>query len=411
MESISVNYNTNKMKISQLCEKSGFNRSTIRHYIDAGLLHRPLKTGGTVAIYDENHLEKLKRIGHLKEERHSLSEIRSILSQEIPAISEIEQLVRGKREEIIEKAIETFCKKGFIRTRIIDIAKAADLGKSSFYFYFKSKEKLFIECVAHLAEILLSKQKESWDDVKDEQDVVSSQRTGASLYFNYFNYYGGILNSLKLFLKSDNQKMVKLAKEAFRKFLQPIISYHRLTINIGVMRELDEVLVGYSILGLSDIMGYALLLNPQYTLDDIVDFGVDILNHGTLACNAKGEREYQSGPIYFDVTDSQGIKTIIWNTSFAEKKYIPGSIGDGTFQINLTDISSLVINKTGSIYSALITLITGSQSTLEIKGEGSLSGQSQSGKVRLPINKIFRITRIYPDDGDVPISFRGLQND
>jgi AcrR family transcriptional regulator len=318
----------------------------------------------------------------------------------MPTISETEQIVSDKREEIIEKAIEIFCKKGFTRASIIDIAKAAGLGKSSFYFYFKDKEDLFIECLAHLGRVLLSKEKEV-NNSQNEQDVVSTQRIAASLYFNYFSYYGGIINSLKMFLKSDDQKKVMLAKEAFKKFIQPIVSFHRHTINIGVMRELDEVLVGYAILGLSDIMGYVLLMNANYSIDDVVDFGIDFVNHGILACNGKSGKQYQSGPINFEVTDSQGIKTRIWNAFFAEKKYISGSIGKESFKVNLADIFSMTISQTGSMYSALITLKTGSQSTLEIKGEGVLSGQSHFGEFRLPVKKIAIITRMYPNNGEI----------
>ncbi len=383
------------MKISELSKKSGLNRSTIRHYVDTGLLHRPLKTGSTVAIYDESHLKKLKRIRRFKDVKgYSLSKIRSILVQETPATPEIKQVVKNKREEIVQRALEIFSKNGFVRTRIIDVAKAVNLGKSSFYFYFNSKEELFIECVSHLGEVLITDQKGSWNDVEYEQDIVEDQSTRAAVYLKSFRYYGGILNTLKIFLRSDDPKRVKLAKDAFKKFLRPIISDHRVSINKGIMREMDEVLVGYAIVGLSDSMGHVLLTNPHYTLDDVLQFGSDLLNHGLLAYNGKREKEYQSGPIYFDITDSQGIKTRIWNTFFEKKKYISGSLGDGTVQVNLADISSLIIEKTGSVYSALVTMNTGRKSTLKIKGDGFFSGQSHSGKFHLPIKKISRIKRI-----------------
>jgi AcrR family transcriptional regulator len=48
-----------------------------------------------------------------------------------------------KKENIIRAAILTFAQKGYAATRIIDVARAAGIGKGTIYEYFKSKEDLF----------------------------------------------------------------------------------------------------------------------------------------------------------------------------------------------------------------------------------------------------------------------------
>ena len=47
------------------------------------------------------------------------------------------------RERIIQSAIECFSKYGFDRSRMDDIAQAANISKGTVYLYFKSKEDLF----------------------------------------------------------------------------------------------------------------------------------------------------------------------------------------------------------------------------------------------------------------------------
>ncbi len=54
-----------------------------------------------------------------------------------------------RRALIIDKAIELFAKKGYLDTKIGDIAKAADMSVALMFHYFESKEKLFEEIVRY----------------------------------------------------------------------------------------------------------------------------------------------------------------------------------------------------------------------------------------------------------------------
>jgi AcrR family transcriptional regulator len=51
----------------------------------------------------------------------------------------------GKRELILDTALDLFVQKGYLDTKIIDIANAAGIGKGTIYEYFSSKEELFAE--------------------------------------------------------------------------------------------------------------------------------------------------------------------------------------------------------------------------------------------------------------------------
>ena len=49
-----------QMKIAQLCEESGFKRSTIHYYLNIGLLTPPSKVGLNLSLYDKSHLDQLR---------------------------------------------------------------------------------------------------------------------------------------------------------------------------------------------------------------------------------------------------------------------------------------------------------------------------------------------------------------
>ncbi|MEN6327452.1 MAG: TetR/AcrR family transcriptional regulator [Syntrophomonas sp.] len=52
---------------------------------------------------------------------------------------------KGKRELIIEAAVQVFSSKGYHNTRMEEIANVAGIGKGTIYEYFKSKLQLFQE--------------------------------------------------------------------------------------------------------------------------------------------------------------------------------------------------------------------------------------------------------------------------
>ena len=58
-----------KMKIGQLAKDCNCSRSTIHHYMNLGLLHEPEKQGTTIALYDESHFSRLKKIMQLRKEQ------------------------------------------------------------------------------------------------------------------------------------------------------------------------------------------------------------------------------------------------------------------------------------------------------------------------------------------------------
>jgi DNA-binding transcriptional MerR regulator/tetratricopeptide (TPR) repeat protein len=58
------------MRMAELAEKSGVARETIHFYLREGLLPRPEKGGRTVAYYGEEHLERLRLIRRLREDKY-----------------------------------------------------------------------------------------------------------------------------------------------------------------------------------------------------------------------------------------------------------------------------------------------------------------------------------------------------
>jgi|MTBAKSStandDraft_2_1061841.scaffolds.fasta_scaffold08378_4 AcrR family transcriptional regulator len=72
------------------------------------------------------------------------------------------------RKEILQSALELFSTKGFDGTALSEIAGRAGVTKSLVYHYFKKKDELLQEIIAHFFEYLTEKRLESREKIKRE---------------------------------------------------------------------------------------------------------------------------------------------------------------------------------------------------------------------------------------------------
>lgn len=132
------------MNIKALCEVAGVSRSTVYQYLRSGLLHMPLKEGPTKLRYDETHLQRLQEVKHFREKNKlSIPEIQKLFQVKTPRQEDMDSNAEDLKSIIVDKALELISQKGFAKTKISDIADALNMGKGTFYLYFKKKKNCF----------------------------------------------------------------------------------------------------------------------------------------------------------------------------------------------------------------------------------------------------------------------------
>ena len=101
------------------------------------------------------------------------------------------------RENILKIAREIFSKYGYKKTTLDDIANAVRKGKSSLYYYFKSKEDLFqavimkeVDILAYELEIVINRNTDPVDKLRDY--ILTKMAT----FRNLANFYHAIENDL-----------------------------------------------------------------------------------------------------------------------------------------------------------------------------------------------------------------------
>lgn len=96
------------LKIGIIAAKTGVPASTIRYYVNQGLLPEPDRVNKSMSYYDESCIEKIKAIRHLQESKfYPLSVIKNIIRRMDEGLSlqeaeAIDNLIFGTGDELVD---------------------------------------------------------------------------------------------------------------------------------------------------------------------------------------------------------------------------------------------------------------------------------------------------------------------
>jgi AcrR family transcriptional regulator len=115
-----------------------------------GLLPSPQKTAASRALYTEDHVRMLARIGELKQAGLSLAEIKEKLRPDLAKANENRVDLAGQENQRIHRAIlrvatQEFATKGYRGTHVAAIVRTLGITSQVFYSHFPSKLQLYVE--------------------------------------------------------------------------------------------------------------------------------------------------------------------------------------------------------------------------------------------------------------------------
>lgn len=285
------------MRIKELEKKSGIPRTTIHFYLRQGLLHPPHKTGRTMAYYDNSHIQRLEEIQKLKKNaRMPISvlkeQIKTRDSGKISIPPEFNPLHSGydtarpvtttkekekKRKDIIRHAIQIFSHKGYHRTKISDITNSMKISTGTFYIYFQNKRDLFIEVVDDVFSNIVG---EAATAIKGEKDFLEKLKIRGYVFYENYSKYSEILSQLRAEMASEDTWPAKKIKKIYHGLTKPVIREIQEAIDAGIIRKIDPDLAAYALTAQIEMMSLRLSLDDKYTIEDAIDFIIDMsLDH------------------------------------------------------------------------------------------------------------------------------------
>lgn len=186
--------------------------------------------------------------------------------------------VKTKREKIIIHAFNLFAEKGYSETSIDDIVKASGISKGGIYYYFKSKEDIFLE----IAEERFRQRKNL---MSNAQNIESSKEKIIS-YINWTltGFFDEKVQKMSRFtfefwsVLSRNPNMAVKAKERYKMFYDILAKILQQGIDNGEFKEdMDVESMIYIILSTMDGIGFVNSVMGISITKDIVNNYIDMI--------------------------------------------------------------------------------------------------------------------------------------
>ena len=170
------------------------------------------------------------------------------------------------RERIVRSTIECFSKYGFDRSRMDDIAQAANISKGTVYLYFKSKEDLFYAICENNLKVLKEQLSQIFATTKE------------NLLYDSEQFYDSLhklekSGSEKVFFEivaesSRNPKLQRILYEQRTKIFNIVKEYLDLQIQKGYFREdVDTDAIASGLIALYDGLAVSKFLGRSENLN------------------------------------------------------------------------------------------------------------------------------------------------
>jgi len=162
----------------------------------------------------------------------------------------------AKKMEILHAAMQVFAKKGVVKTKMIDIATTAAVGKGTIYEYFRSKEEIFASSFIYFYKMMGTMVQEALvkeDDPLKQLELIFTISLDAFMHIGeeyadiMMDFWAeGIRNKDQDFLDAIN---IKGIYSDYRKMIQKILKNG---IEKGVFKPLDAKLTAAVMIGAFD---------------------------------------------------------------------------------------------------------------------------------------------------------------
>ncbi len=277
------------MRISELAARSGIPRSTIHFYTRKGLLPPPVKTGETMAYYDESHLDRLRTIQKMKMDmRMPIAFIQKQIDEFQNAESGEKKPLAGngeapdplppkdqRRMEIVRAAIRIFSQNGYHRTKVADITEALGISTGTFYLYFSNKRDLFIEVIEDVVRNIVG---DAAKGIKGEKDLVKRLEIRARVFHENYIRYNEILNQLRAEIAGEESWPREKIRHIYHELTQPVIREIQEAVEQGILRKIDPDLAAYALTGLIEMMSFRMSMDDRYNFGDVFRFLTELLS-------------------------------------------------------------------------------------------------------------------------------------
>ncbi len=292
--------------------------------------------------------------------------------------------LKDKRDRIIERAVIMFNEVGYDRVRVGDITDSLNMGKGTFYLYFRNKKELLLTCFDHVTERI--REFESLPKIR-EGDFFT--RVGPRVEaVHLYDWWPGIINLLRAAELSPDVEVKTKAREAYEILTEPLRRDLEAAIQAGRARDVDAELAAYGFIGLAENLWFRSRLDDRYPPEQVVNFMVDAVTRW-LASAASSEQGTSPGPdAPARVVSRDGTPFDLGVVRCNGKTQLTGALGPAQIDVELTRVSRLSVSEPGEECLVDLVAADGTEVRLRIDGSTVISGDASLGTVRIAMRDL-----------------------
>jgi AcrR family transcriptional regulator len=182
---------------------------------------------------------------------------------------------RERRRQLLEFAAQRFADNGYHPTSVADIVGGLGVGKGVFYWYFDSKEQLFLEILKESQTDLRRAQR---DAIADEPDPVRRLEKGVRAAFTWSAAHPEIANLVQF--AATEEVFAKALRRGQEVALGDAVTHIKEAIAAGEIRDAEPEALAHAVIGLTGHLARELVHQRGDDPGEVADLAVALLLDG-----------------------------------------------------------------------------------------------------------------------------------
>ncbi|HKY77724.1 MAG TPA: TetR family transcriptional regulator, partial [Acidimicrobiia bacterium] len=151
---------------------------------------------------------------------------------------------RERRQQILDESSRLFAERGYHPTAVADIVDALGVGKGVFYWYFESKEDLFLEILASSSQDLRRRQQAA---IGDEPDPLRRIELGIRASMQWFRDNRHLFN-LSQFAATE-ERFATVLRQNDAVAIDDITRHLKEAMSDGAIPDQDPTMLAHALVG------------------------------------------------------------------------------------------------------------------------------------------------------------------
>ena len=172
-------------------------------------------------------------------------------------------------------AATRFAEQGYHPTSVSEIVQGLGVGKGVFYWYFDSKEQLFLEILRGSQNDLRRTQR---DAIADEPDPLRRLEIGVRAAFRWWSQHPEIVNLVQF--AATEAAFAKAVRRGADVSVEDAVVHLKEAIAEGQVRDADPEVLAHAILGITGHLAREFVHRRGQDPDEIADLAVTMMLSG-----------------------------------------------------------------------------------------------------------------------------------